>query len=173
MSGRLTVPRHGHTVLTPGGECMRGRTLRTGLLAATIALLTVAGCAPTAPHEPEPTIGQPPLQGTSWRLEALGTSGNMRPALTTTDVSLSFLEDSRVSGNASCNSYFGQYVASDGNGTLTVSGLGSTKMFCNEPGVMQQEQDFLNTLGAAEHYSVEEGLLHISGGDMELVFSRA
>ena len=151
---------------------MRGWTLRTGLLAAIIALLTVAGCAPTGPHEPEPTIGQPLLRDTSWFLEALGASGNLHPALTTTEVTLSFTGESQVAGDAGCNSYFGQY-SSDENGTLAIGGLGSTKMFCNEPGVMQQEQDLLNALAAAERYSVEDGLLHISGGGMELVFTRA
>ena len=54
-----------------------------------------------------------------------------------------------------------------------MSGLGSTKMFCNEPGVMHQEQDLLNGLQSAERYEVSGGLLRITGKGIELVFSPA
>ena len=149
------------------------RHLRTRtVLTLMFALPMLAGCACQTTEEPGGPSTQPPLKGTSWHLEALGTTGNLRPALTTTEVTLSFTGDSQVAGDAGCNSYFGQYASQD-NGTLTMAGLGSTKMYCNEPGVMQQEQDLLNALAAAERYEVEDGLLHITGGGMELVLSRA
>ena len=147
---------------------MRDRTTQIVLLATLVALLTAIGCAPEPPGEP----GLPPLEGTSWRLEALGETGNLQPALTTTEVTLSFTEDSKIAGKAGCNSYFGHCTSGE-DGTLHMSDLGSTKMFCSEPGVMQQEQDLLNTLAAAEQYSIEDGLLHITGGGMQLVFSPA
>ncbi len=150
---------------------MTGRTLRIWLLPAAIALLAAAGCASPAPGEPG-TPPHPPLAGTTWRLQSLGATGALQPALSTVEVTLEFSEDSRVSGGAGCNSYFGQY-ASTTDGSLSVSALGSTKMFCNEPGVMQQEQDFLNALAAAERYEVTDGLLRITGGGIELVLAAA
>ena len=147
---------------------MRDRMTRIVLLATLVALSAAIGCAPQPPGVP----ASPPLEGTSWYLEALGATGNLRPALTTTEVTLSFTADSRVSGDAGCNSYFGQYTSGEG-GTLTVSSLGSTKMYCNETGVMQQEQDLLNGLQSAQRYEVTGGLLHITGDGMELVFSPA
>jgi heat shock protein HslJ len=107
-----------------------------------------------------------------WYLEELGPTGNVRPALATTEVTLSFTEGSKLAGSAGCNLYFGQYSSGE-DGTFAVSGLGSTKMFCNQPGVMQQEQDLLNGLQLAERYEVSGGLLHITGDGMELVFSPA
>jgi len=146
---------------------MRDRLSRIVLAATLVALLAVTGCAPP-PDEP----ATPPLEGTSWYLEALEPTGNVHPALTTTEVTMSFTEDSKIAGEAGCNLYFGQYSSGE-DGTLTVSGLGSTKMFCNEPGVMQQEQDLLNGLQSARRYEVSGGLLHITGDGIELVFSPA
>lgn len=150
---------------------MTGTTLRTWLLPAIVALLAAAGCAAVPPGEPG-TPTHPPLAGTSWRLQSLGATGALRPALSAVEVTLHFSDDGRVSGGAGCNSYFGQY-ASTTDGALSVSALGSTKMFCNEPGVMQQEQDVLNALSKAERYEVTDGLLRITGGGMELVLAAA
>jgi len=152
---------------------------RTALLLSTIALvvstatLVIVVSHVSRPHvEPEDPSDQAPFEGTTWLLESLGPSGNLRPALTTTEVTLTFSDDRRVSGGAGCNSYFGQY-ASTTDGALSISALGSTKMFCQEPGVMQQEQDFLDALSAAEQYEVTDGLLRITGGGMELVLAAA
>jgi len=140
------------------------------LLISTASLLLVVGVLPRPDHDAEEPSGAPPLAGTSWRVESLGPVGDLRPALMTTEVTLVFSDDGRVSGSAGCNSYFGQYVSTT-DGNLSVSARGSTKMFCHEPGVMQQEQDFLNGLAAAERYEVKNGRLHLSGGGMELVLS--
>jgi heat shock protein HslJ len=128
---------------------------RTALLLSTMALvmstvtLVIAVSHISRPHvAPGEPSGQSPLAGTTWLLESLGPSGNPRPPLTTTEVTLAFSDDGRVSGNAGCNAYFGQYVWG-ADGTLSVSGLGSTKMLCHEEGVMQQEQDFLAALSQA------------------------
>jgi heat shock protein HslJ len=94
----------------------------------------------------------------------------MQPALVGRDVTLAFIDEQKLGGNASCNSYFGQYTSTL-DGTLSVSGLGSTKMYCTEPGVMAQEQSFLNALAAAESYEVAEGKLHITGGGRLLVLT--
>jgi heat shock protein HslJ len=147
---------------------MKEKIARIVLPSILVALLSVVGCAQEPPEEPT----WPPLEGTSWYLEELGPTGNVRPALATTEVTLSFTEGSKLAGSAGCNLYFGQYSSGE-DGTFAVSGLGSTKMFCNQPGVMQQEQDLLNGLQSAERYEVSGGLLHITGDGMELVFSPA
>lgn len=148
---------------------------RTALLLSTFALvmstvtMVIVVSHVSRPHDDadEPS-GPPPLAGTTWLLESLAPGGSLRPALTTAEVTLTFSDDGRVSGNAGCNSFFGQY-ASTTDGTLSVSGLGSTKMFCHEPGVMQQEQDFLTALAQAERYEVINGRLTITGGNTGLV----
>jgi len=144
------------------------RIVCAGLAVAMLAM----GCVQQSPGEPQHPPAQPSLQDSSWRLEALGPAGDLRRALTATDVTLAFTGDARITGNASCNTYFGGYLSGE-DGTLSVTGLGSTKMFCHEPGVMQQEQDFLNALQGAKRYEVVDGLLHITGGDVEMVLSPA
>lgn len=148
---------------------MTRKAMLFGLLAAALILPVAPGCGSPAPGGPG-TPTHPPLAGTSWQLTSLGADGALRPALGTVEVTLEFSDDSRVSGGAGCNSYFGQY-ASTTDGALSINGLGSTKMFCHQPGVMQQEQDFLNALAAAERYEAADGLLRISGGGMEMAFA--
>jgi heat shock protein HslJ len=140
------------------------------LVVSTATLLIVVGILPRPHDDAEEPTDHKALAGTMWLLQSLGPTGNLHPALTTTEVTLQFSDDGRVNGQAGCNSYFGQY-SSDVDGSLTITGLGSTKMFCHEPGVMQQEQDFLNALAAAERYEVKNGRLHISGGGTEMVLS--
>ncbi|MBN1153226.1 MAG: META domain-containing protein [Dehalococcoidia bacterium] len=152
------------------GEMMKCRFTTFIVPATAVTLAAIFGFAGCRSEGPGTPVGQPTLAGTSWRLESLGRTGELVPALTTTEVTLDFTEDGRASGSAGCNRYFGQY-SSDETGVLSVSGLGSTKMFCHEPGVMQQEQDYLNALGAASRYEVRDSQLHITGDDTELVFT--
>ncbi len=142
------------------------------LVISTTTLVIVVSHVSRSHVKPEEPSGQSPLAGTTWLLESIGPSGSLRPALAATEVTLTFSDDGRISGNAGCNSYFGQYV-SDSTGMLSVTGLGSTKMFCHEPGVMQQEQDFLAGLSQAQHCTLVNGRLHVSSGDVELVAALA
>jgi heat shock protein HslJ len=150
---------------------MRRRTMRVALLTILAALPSVAGCIPGMPGVPQPTI-QPPLVDTSWTLESLGPEGNQRSVLAGSEVTLSFTGDSEASGNAGCNSYGGTYE-SGLNGTLSFTELFHTEMYCMTPGLMDQEQAYLDALVAAERYVYVDGALHISGGGMLLVFSQA
>ena len=125
---------------------------------AILALLTLAlaaaGCARGAD-----------LGDTNWRLISLeGTS-----PIEGSSITLSFA-DGRAAGSAGCNRYFGSYEV-DGK-TLTLGALGSTKMACHDPqGVMNQEQRYLELLGAAERFEVRDGELRISSAEgQELVF---
>jgi len=139
------------------------------LLLSTVSLLMVVGVLPRQHPDAEEPSDVPSLVGTTWLLESLGPAGNPHPALSAVEVTLEFSDDGRVSGKAGCNSYFGQYVA-NADRTISVSGLGSTKMFCSEPGVMQQEQDLLNGLAQAQRYTVVNGRLTITGENSVLVF---
>ena len=124
------------------------------------------------PGAPQTPSVQPPLNGTAWNLQALGSPDNLRPALPNTEVTLTFTSGSEVSGNAGCNSYGGSYE-SGVDGTLRFADLFHTEMYCVEPGVMDQEQCFLDALSAAETYGMDESSLRIEGGGKLLVLSRA
>ena len=149
---------------------MRSRTQRIGL-AALIALLALAGCIPQMPGASQPPPVQPPLAGTSWNLEAYGAPGNLTDAIAGRDATIQFTGE-ELTGQASCNAYFGQYKSKP-DGTLIITGLGNTEMYCAEAGVMDQEQAFLDALREATSYQVVDGTLRISGGGVLLVLSRA
>ena len=147
------------------------RTARVGLLTTLVALVAVLGCVPQVPGTPSMPPIQPPLTNTTWNLEALGQPGNMRSALVNREVTLSFINDSQATGSAGCNSYGAQYVSAI-DGAISFTDIISTEMYCVEPGVMDQEQFFLETLRVADQYEYVTGSLHISGGGRLLVLSR-
>ena len=151
---------------------MIGGPARVGLLTILVALLAVLGCVPQMPGTPTLPPVRPPLEDTSWSLEGLGQPGNLRPALLNTEVTLSFVGNSQAAGSAGCNSYGGDYDARL-DGTLSFSDLFHTEMYCVEPQLMEQEQDFLDALSVAERYDVVDGVLHISGGGWLLVLAKA
>ena len=88
------------------------------------------------------------------------------------EVTLTFPDVGRAVGNASCNRFFGQVIADAGSGIL-FSDLGTMRMAC-PPSINEQEQRFLDALGSAERFELEDAELRIYGADAEepLRFSR-
>jgi len=90
-----------------------------------------------------------------------------------TSITMNFGADGTVSGNAGCNTYNGGYESADK--TLKVGPLASTRMFCESPaGVMDQETQFLTALQNAATYEISGDTLTIrdAGGAMQVVASR-
>lgn len=107
------------------------------------------------------------LNGTRWNLMSL----NGNPVIEGRNpVELAFAEG-KVTGSTGCNHMFGSYSLT--NDELALSGLGSTRMACT-PELNQQEQLFLQALGAIEGYTIaDDQLTLLYDGGKELVFSRA
>lgn len=80
-----------------------------------------------------------PIEG-SWRIEAL----NGRPVLRGTSPSVSF-DNGRVSGNAGCNRFTGQYDFD--RGRLSAGPLASTRMACVDRARSLQETAILGVFG--------------------------
>ncbi len=133
------------------------------------ALLATIACLPHMPGTPDV---QPSLEDTAWVLRSLGQPGSLSPALENTEVTLVFSGDSQAGGNAGCNTYGGSYQ-SDRDGSLSFTDLFHTEMYCMEPGVMDQEQLFLNALQGATQYEVVNDALRISGDGVLLVLARS
>ena len=151
---------------------MTARLPRMILLAALAAFPVLAGCTPEMPGTPTTPPLQPPLVDTSWLLESLGRPGDLHPALEGTEVTLSFSGDAEAMGSAGCNGYGGSYT-SDRDGALSFTDIFHTEMYCMQPGVMDQEQEFLDALAAAERYEVLDGKLRITGGGNLLVLVKS
>jgi heat shock protein HslJ len=98
------------------------------------------------------------LAATQWVAEDIAGAAPVEQSR----VSLRFSAD-RVSGGTGCNQYFAVYRVN--GGTLSVSGIGSTKMAC-APALMGQESAYLGLLGAAASYAYDrDGLLVITTRD--------
>ena len=95
------------------------------------------------------------LAGTSWMAtfvnnepsEGVVTSSSIQAAQQT----LSFSNDGKITGNAGCNDYFANYEVKDKD--LSISAIGSTKMFCGE-GLMTEETVYLVALEKAASYRI-------------------
>ena len=101
-----------------------------------------------------------PLVGTNWTLESFHSGDSVSSVLAGTTLTAVFSEDGRVSGSAGCNSYFAHYNSTEIS--LTISGIGSTKMYCGASGVMQQESTYLSLLGQVASFTIEGNHLSVS-----------
>ena len=121
--------------------------------------------------KPDSTVTTSDLGDTVWVLQSYGEDGNLKNVLTDTEITAEFISsEGTIEGSAGCNSYFGSYEAEASQ--LSIPGpIAVTEMYCMEPeGVMEQEQQYLEILQAAESYSTEDGNLQINCGDQVLVY---
>ena len=107
--------------------------------------------------------------GTTW---TLGEIDGHAP-VAGSEVTLAIDAAGKVSGNAGANRYFGS-CAHTPTGGLTMSPLGSTRMYAAEPpGLMDQEARFLALLGSATGMRVEgSALVILVAGEEKLRFVR-
>jgi heat shock protein HslJ len=107
------------------------------------------------------------LENSEWVLIDLAGSKVIDPARAT----LAFAAAGKVSGNGSCNRFFGS--AKIAGNTIQFGPLGSTRMACPEP-VMNQEARYLNALQSAERFEWKDPylLLYCRGLEKPLRFTR-
>ncbi|NTV00358.1 MAG: META domain-containing protein [Methanoregulaceae archaeon] len=143
---------------------MPGRILCATLLL--IAFILLAGCSSTVPPED--------LTRSPWLLVSyLDKEKGLSAVPPGSQVTLSFREDGKLSGNAGCNDYFGTYRV-DG-GLLSTGGLVSTEKYCLYPqGVMDLEGKYLSLLPESTRYNIDGDELTLSYYDERklLVFKR-
>ncbi|MDP3349277.1 MAG: META domain-containing protein [Hydrogenophaga sp.] len=124
-------------------------------------LLSLTACAqPGAP-------GSAPLVGSEWRLEDLGGRG----VLDRVQATLAFPEAGRVTGNSSCNRFFGSYTLMQDR--IALGQLAGTRMAC-APAVDEQETRYLDALQKAQRLEVRGTtmLMHVQGLEKPLRFVR-
>jgi heat shock protein HslJ len=128
---------------------------------ATVALfLVTAGCA----SDVNGSSGED-LLGT-WSVEYIGD----RPVIDFSPASITFGEDGRISGSASCNRFSGNYELS--GSTLTIGRLGVTRKACVDT-LMEQERRFLETIDRVVTWEIANGLLQLRDANRETVFRAA
>ena len=100
---------------------------------------------------------QPLLTSREWLVEDIDGGG----IIDRSHATLTFSEDGKLSGSASCNRYFGEYQRQ--GEALSFMPLGTTLMACPES-LMNQEQRFLKALQAADRFSIDvNGALILEG----------
>ncbi len=135
--------------------------MKTKLLFAllVLSLLGLSAC----------TTAAPAFEDIEWGLESYGEKGDQQSVLKDSEITATFKSaEGKVDGSAGCNGYFAEYEAKGDK--LTIGMAGSTMMFCE--GFMDQEQEYLKILGAAESYQIQDGKLQISSGSNLLIFKR-
>jgi heat shock protein HslJ len=103
---------------------------------------------------------QEPLIGTNWSLDSFITGDAVSSVLAGTSITAVFGADGSVSGTAGCNRYFASYNVT--GTSLSISSVGSTKMACGTPGVMQQESMFLTDFGKAKSFTIKGDRLSLA-----------
>ena len=103
-----------------------------------------------------------------WRVTAIADEhGELLSIIEGTTPDLHF-EDGQVSGDGSCNRYFGPYETA-GAGDLSFGELATTLMACLEA-VMEQEQAFLVALDSVDAYSIAGPVLELrASGEVVLL----
>ena len=77
-----------------------------------------------------------------------------------------FAGDGNITGNASCNSFFGTYEASGASLKITIGGM--TRMACADP-VTKQEQLFMTTLRQVDRYEIAGDVLTLLSGESSVI----
>lgn len=131
----------------------------------------VIAVAVVACNAPAFSAAQPPvnLKGTNWTLVSIMN----KPAVPNSGVTLAFGDEGRASGSAGCNRYSGNYTVNGDK--LTFGPMISTKMFCAQPGVMEQEAQFTTTLEKAASFKLNGDRLEMiaANGDVVIVLAKA
>jgi len=111
------------------------------------------------------SLNQVNFDDSAWVLTAI----NSDTAIIGNPPTLEFEAD-MVSGNASCNTFGGRYQIQ--RETISFGPLARTEMYCVEPeGVMDQEQIYLDILGAAQRFELVDDILTIySDSEKTLTF---
>ena len=99
----------------------------------------------------------------SWLVEWIAE----RPVVEYSPASLTFGEEGRLSGNASCNRIMATYTV-DGD-RLTIGPARATRMLC-PPALMEQEQRFLAALEEVARAEIRNELLYLYSAEARELF---
>lgn len=145
--------------------------LTLALLAGIVACTTPAAVTPANNNGTEETGGvsaSQPLLG-SWNAVTIG--GN--PVNESVFPTLTFDATGAVSGHGSCNGYGGTYTTE--GGSLTIEGVVSTMMACEDQTLMTQESTYFEAIQRTATYTIEGETLSLLdvNGDALATFTRA
>jgi len=110
------------------------------------------------------------LASTAWRVTGYNNGRQaVVSVLAGTELSMAFAADGRVSGSAGCNNFMGTYTVS--GSALKLGPAATTRKLCAQPGVMEQEQQFLKALEAVATIRQEGDRAELRSADGALAVS--
>jgi len=126
-----------------------------------VVLVAVAGLAfVRAQTRKDFSTGDQVLANTQWHLVSFGRTGEEKPLIQGTTITLLFGAEGRVSGSGGCNSYSGTYRVRGDN--LTFGRMASTMRACLNSQANQQEQQYFAALDSASRFRLNANRLLIS-----------
>lgn len=103
------------------------------------------------------------LAGKAWLVVSYNNdTGSVVGVNANTQITAAFGHDGQLTGNASCNDYFGPYEAEDNN--IVMGPFGTTRKLCPDP-VMDQESQYLAALETAATYKFDGITLNMRTAD--------
>lgn len=136
------------------------------------SVVALSGCAASGGNKADVTEVSVPenaatlLRSGEWVVEDIDAGG----IIDRSRVTISFDKEGRVAGKASCNSFMGGYTQT-GNG-LVFAGIATTMMAC-PTALMDQEREFLATLGAVTRFELTpDGALILHTDDQRTLKAR-
>jgi heat shock protein HslJ len=132
------------------------------LLSLLIVALFMMGC--NAMDSADPSLN---VVG-EWRIVHIGE----RPVIENSPATISFEQDGRFGGNASCNRYFGSYTL-EGSSLEIGEHMGATRMMCAEQALMEQEDRLFEILPMAVTVQSEDGQMLLRDKDGKQVLKAA
>lgn len=98
-----------------------------------------------------------------WTLQSYrDPAGTLVPVKSGTQITALFGSDGRMSGSAGCNRYNANYTVRDF--AISISPPASTKIFCSDPGIMQQESAYLADFVRVVELRIGESGLNLYDG---------
>jgi heat shock protein HslJ len=180
FSGRYTVAKQAFKVVQPLATTQMACPGEIGEQArAYIEALTVAGSYRLAEGRLQliAASGTPlatfvaqstELANTSWRTASINNGrGAIVGVLEGAAVTVQFGDDGRASGWAGCNRWTSSYTAQ--GSSLKFGPPAATRKMCAEPGVMEQEQRFLEALATVSEARAEGDRLELRSADGAMV----
>jgi len=120
-------------------------------------LILFQGCSGTMTSAKEISLSG------KWMIESI----EGKPVIENSPAFMEFSEDNRISGNASCNRFFGKYTLTGSK--MTIGEAGSTRMMCAGP-YSEQENHFLSTLSRVDSFVIDNGSLSLKDAqDIEII----
>ena len=106
--------------------------------------------------------------GSEWTLESYtDATGILVPVITGSEITVRFGRDANITGNSGCNQYVAAYLVK--GSLIAITYPISTKIACNKPGIMQQENAYIFDLSQVTSIQQSAGEMKLSDKNNKII----